>query len=205
MVALKPTVSDDMHLYDDAFGIVRVAQSQARPDLPDGALLLTGLLPSWPYTLLNVSLGDQARMTRRDCGCAMGALGWRWHLDTVRSFEKINVAYAPVHLSAIERLVEEVLPAEFGGSPIDYQLYEADDELVNGNARLRVLIAPSVGRIDEERARTLARDALRGGGATTVDLEADRDWLTVERRLPVVSAGGKIYHLHRASWSTDPR
>jgi len=202
---LEPSAADDMHLYHDAFAVVRVAASEATAELPAGALLLTGLQPSWPYTLLNVSLGDQATMTRRDCGCAMGALGWPWHLDTVRSFEKIKVGAAPVPVSAIERLVEEVLPAQCGGSAIDYQLYEADDEMVHGQARLRLLIAPSVGEIDEQRARALALAALRRGGATTADLEADPDWLTIARRLPVVSAGGKIYHVHRASWSTEPK
>jgi len=202
---LEPTVADDMHLYHDAYGIVRVPGGEATAELPSGAVLLTGLLPSWPYALLNVSLGDQARMTRRECGCAMGALGWTWHLDTVRSFEKISVAATSIHFSNIERLVDEVLPSQFGGAPIDYQLYDVDDEMVHGQTRLRLLIAPSVGAIDEQRARTLALAALRRDGAITADLETARDWFTVDRQPPVVSAGGKIYQIHRASWSTEPR
>jgi hypothetical protein len=44
------------------------------------------------------------------------------------------------------RIIEEVLPARFGGSALDYQLVEEEDE--NGFTRLTFVVSPSVGELD---------------------------------------------------------
>ena len=54
-------------------------------------------------------------------------------------------------------LLEEALPARFGGSPSDYQLVE--DE-VGGLARVELLVSPRVGEVNEPELVAYVLDAL---------------------------------------------
>ena len=175
--------------------------------LPADALLFTGLRPrSSPLTLLNVSLGDRAVLSERACGCPLGALGWRRHLGEVRSFEKLTSGGMNVLDADVVRILEEVLPARFGGGPGDYQLVE--DEAANGQPRLTLLLHPRIGPLDPEAAVRAFLDAVAAGrsGRVTSLAWADGGLLRVERRAPVTTETGKIQHLHvaagrsRASW-----
>jgi hypothetical protein len=74
--------------------------------------------------LLNLSLGDHARLERRACGCPLERLGWDTHLETIRSFEKLTAAGMNFLDVDVIRVLEEILPARFGGGPTDYQLQE---------------------------------------------------------------------------------
>ena len=72
------------------------------------------------------------------------------------------------------RILEEVLPKRFGGTPLDYQLLESEDG--GGLTRVSLLIGPAVAGIDEKAVtdtvfavlRDVARDSrpsvvIRGG------------------------------------------
>jgi hypothetical protein len=56
-------------------------------------------------------------------------------------------------------ILEEVLPARFGGSPLDYQLLEEEDE--QGFTRLSLLVSPRVALADENAALELIASALQ--------------------------------------------
>jgi hypothetical protein len=98
------------------------------------------------------------------------------------------------------RVLEEVLPAEIGGSPTDYQLVENEDDI--GRARLRLLVHPRLGELDEQRVREVFLRALSSGGTSSALmglLWRDAELVTVERTAPRVTGAGKIQHLHRVS------
>lgn len=194
LAAARP---DELHLLHDLVALVQTGTEGAPRGLPPGSLLVTSLRPTAPMVLLNVSLGDQAVVGERECGCPMQAAGWTTHLHTVRSFEKLTLAGMAFLDRDVVRVLEEVLPGRFGGSPTDYQLVEEEDAA--GRPSLRLLVHPSVGPVDAAAVADTFLGALgRGSGAERVmELEWRQAGLPrVERRPPLRTPAGKILHLH---------
>lgn len=193
---LAPIAADDVHLFDDLHALIQPGAG-ASPDLPAEALLVTSLCASSPLVLLNVSMGDQSVVERRRCGCFLERLGWTTHLHTIRSFEKLTAGGMTFMASEVVRILEEVLPARFGGGPIDYQLLEEDGE---AGTELRLLVHPNVGPIDASAVLDAFLEAI--GGGTGAERVMALHWRTshmlrVERRPPFTTAGGKVLQLHR--------
>ena len=97
----------------------------------------------------------------------------------------------------VVRVLEETLPARFGGGPTDYQLVE--DEGPAGTPRLRLLVHPAVGKLDSATVAATFLEALATGpgAARVMGLAwADAGFLQVERTEPRPTASGKILHLH---------
>jgi hypothetical protein len=98
------------------------------------------------------------------------------------------------------RVIEETLPAEFGGSALDYQLIEEEDE--NGFTRLTVVISPTVGPIDDAAVieRVLAEVAKDSPGADLAHaIWRDAGTLRVRREDPTWSTLGKLLSLRPAN------
>jgi hypothetical protein len=139
---LTPSAADEVHVVRDSHALIQ-AGPQDRPVLPAGALLLSSLRPTAPFVMLNVSLGDEAAQSARACGCPLHALGWTTHLHTIRSFEKLTAAGMTFLDADVVRVLEDVLPARFGGGPTDYQLVETEER--DGLPHLRLLVRPELG------------------------------------------------------------
>lgn len=191
-----PVEPDDQHLLHDRHAVIAV--EAPKPRLPRGALLFTSLLPSAPFVLLNAALGDRAVLRRRACGCPLEELGWEMHVHTIRSFEKLTAAGVSLLDTDVTRVLEEVLPARFGGSVSDYQLAETED--ADGALLVRLRVHPRVGPLDEAAVAGAFRDALADGpgGERIAELQWRSAGLPrVERAPPAVSATGKVLHVHR--------
>jgi hypothetical protein len=189
---LAPEASDEMHVFSDLNALIRAEDGP----LPAGALLVTSLRSTTRSILLNVSMGDCAVVSERRCGCPLEALGWRTHLHDIRSYEKLTAGGMTFLDVDIARILEEVLPGRFGGGPTDYQLIE--DEAADGQPRLRLRVAPSVGPLDSPAVIAAFLDALATRSAT--ERVMSLQWrqaglLTVERDDPRPTPAGKILHL----------
>jgi hypothetical protein len=109
--------------------------------------------------------------------------------------------------SDVIRILEEVLPACFGGGPTDYQLVETEEGA--GHSRLRLIAHPALGPLDEAALIDAFLGAVgRRGGAEAIMAQVWRDAriLRVERRPLHTTDTGKILHLHvrtgsRVSWT----
>jgi hypothetical protein len=186
----------DMHARLDAFAVIpnRCQAGHATVD----ALMLTSLLPTAPKVLLNVETDDFGEMTERPCGCRWDALGCRLHLRHLRSFTKLTGEGTTVLGTNCEYVIEQVLPHAFGGSSVDYQLVEAEDE--QHVTRLYLLVSPKVGHIDEETVRRRFADALRRtadnplGGFRSIWDQAGS--VRVVRRDPILTGAGKLMPFH---------
>src|SRR5262245_56686336 len=193
---LAPDGSDDLHVASDLHAVIQAgADGPFRPQ----SLLVTSLRATARVMLLNVSLGDEADLDERACGCPLERLGWRRHLRRVRSFEKLNAGGIALLDADIVAVLEEMLPARFGGGPTDYQLVE--DESTDGRPRLRLLVDPALGPLDEAAvAETFLAAIGQGTGVEhLVELQWRRAGLpVVERRRPRMAASGKIRHLDHA-------
>ncbi len=194
---LAPEAADELHLFHDLRAVIQPGTDGAAAGLPPTALLFSSLRRTAPLILLNVSLGDLAVLGRRSCGCPLERLGWTTHLHTIRSYEKFTAGGMTFLDTDIIRVLEEVLPARFGGAPTDYQLVE--DEAGDGRPRLRLLVHPAVGPVDCQGVKEAFVNAIsRGDGVERVMGLAWQaaGFLRVERRVPECTTGGKILHLH---------
>jgi len=194
---LAPETPDETHLLHDLHALIQPGQDGGAHGLPPLALFISSLRPTAPFILLNVSMGDQAVMTQQACGCHMERLGWATHLHTIRSYEKLTSGGMTFLDTDVIRVLEEILPARFGGAPTDYQLVE--DEADGGSPRLRLLVHPAVGPLDSTKVADAFLAAIGAGtGAERVMalLWRDAGLLRVERLAPRTTASGKILHLH---------
>jgi len=144
-------------------------------------------------------MGDAGILEPADCGCPLTALGWTTRLRSILSFEKLTGEGMTFHDTDVVRILDETLPARFGGGPGDYQLVE--DESPDGRSRLRLLVHPHVGPIDAGAVTETFLSALRApGGAQDVTALVWRSagLLEVERRVPEATRAGKVLHVHRA-------
>lgn len=197
---LAPQVADEIHLYQDVRAVIQPGDDGVKDGLPPTALLLSSIRPTAPLILLNVSLGDQAIFSQRRCGCPLEAIGWTTHLHTIRSYEKLTAGGMTFLDADLTRVLEDVLPARFGGGPTHYQLVE--EETADGHPRLRLLAHPVVGPLDAKAvAETFLTAISPGSGVERVMglLWRDGGFLAVERRAPEGTASGKILHLHVGS------
>jgi hypothetical protein len=202
---LAPADADEVHVLEDLHAVIQPGSADARPELPPQALLLTSLRPTARLMLLNVSSGDQGVLGTRRCGCPLEGLDWTRHLHGIRSFEKLTAAgmtFADAHLIHV---LENVLPARFGGGPADYQLVEEEAE--GGRPRLRLLVHPGIGPLDPAAVReTFLAAVSRGSGVERVMGLAWREaaLLRVERRPPERTSAGKILHLRTPRTMLQP-
>lgn len=188
---LAPESSDDMHVFHDLHAIVQPADS--------ASLLVTSLRRATPLVMLNLSMGDQATLRPRACGCPLERLGWTTHLEGVLSHEKLTAAGMTFHDVDVVRVLERALPERFGGGPTDYQLIE--DETAGGEPVVRLLVHPAVGPLDAARVAEAFLAAIgAGSGAARImgAVWSDAKVVRVERRAPIPAASGKILHLHVA-------
>src|SRR5207248_3965256 len=189
---VAPAAPDDYHLLHDLVALVQPGTDGEQRGLPSRALLVSSLRRTAPVVLLNVSLGDQAVLVERACGCPLETVGWTTHLHTVRSFEKLTLGGMTFLDRDVIRVLEEVLPARFGGGRTDYQLIE---EVEKGRSALRLLVHPEVGPLDPEAVADAFLRAI--GGGSGVERVMELEWrqaglLRVERRPPLATAAGNI-------------
>ena len=113
--------------------------------------------------MINFSMGDRADFLDRSCGCPLEALGWKPQLCNVRSYEKLTAGGATFYDADVIRVLEEVLPARFGGAPPDYQLLEEETEV--GHPVLKLVVHPRLGEIDQASLAHAFLEAMGGGSS----------------------------------------
>jgi hypothetical protein len=188
-----PLAADDVHIMSDRYAMIQRSRLASVGGPVVDALLITSLSHTAPKIVFNTEPGDYARLEERDCGCSLGTLGLRTHLSEVRSFEKLTGEGVTFARSVLQQILEEVLPARFGGASLDYQLVE--EETTNSAIRLVLQVSPEVGEIDEDAIRTALLDELGRGSA--VDQYQAGIWrnaqtIQIRRESPLSTRAGKV-------------
>ena len=95
-----------------------------------------------------------------------------------------------------------MLPARFGGSPLDYQLLEEEDE--RHFPRLSLIVSPRIPLADEQAVTTRCSRPSDGqpGRRRGPGVWAQAKTLRVRRMEPVATARGKYLPLRRAIMTT---
>lgn len=149
---------DDVHFLSDKLAVLQRDRAVGSDGARVGALSYTSLLTSTSRVLINAESDDYAILEERDCGCPFGELGLSLHVHRIRSFEKLTSEGNHFLGSDLYALLDEVLPARFGGGPTDYQLVE---EEVGGLPRINVVVRPEVGPLQETEVLGAVVDFMR--------------------------------------------
>lgn len=196
---LAPSESNDHHFREDHLALIQHPQPVPGTDLEVDAFHLTSLLASAPKLAINVECDDYGVVEERRCGCALEGLGFRRHVRGIRSFRKLTSEGMTLMGSDMLRILEEVLPARFGGGPGDYQLVEREAE--DGLTRLELFVSPRLAIADDAQVLEAVYSGLTAPSAAS-DL-ARATWraagsLRVRREEPRSSVRGKVLPLHLA-------
>jgi hypothetical protein len=202
MGCAQPLDENDMHFLRDALALIQYPRSVAGSEITVQAFHFTSLLPAAPKLLLNVESDDYGIVETRSCGCPFEALGYTEHLRKVESFRKLTGEGVTLVGSDMLYILEEVLPERFGGSPLDYQILEEEDQ--QGFTRLSLLINPAIQIEDEAAIIKMVVDNLRRkvGQHQALDLWKQAQTLRVRRQKPILTARGKFVPLLKSKWST---
>ncbi len=197
MGCANPTDCNDLHLLKDAFAVIQKPRQVPGSEIIVEAFNITSLLLTAPKLMLNVEIDDYGILESRSCGCPLEDLGFTEHLREIRSFSKLTGEGVTLVGSEMVRILEEVLPTRFGGSPLDYQLMEEEDE--QGFTRLSLLINPSLEIADENAVieavlEAMEKSSVGADSASAIWKQAKA--LRVKREKPIWTARGKLMPLH---------
>jgi hypothetical protein len=195
----NPLGENDLHLFRDAWGLIQSPIQVPGSKLIVDAFCFTALLPTVPKIIFNVELDDYGILDQRDCGCPMQKAGFPDHVRDIFSFRKLTGEGMTLVGSTMLRIMEEVLPTKFGGSALDYQLVEEEDE--NGFTRLTFVVSPAVGTVDEKNLIDTVLDEVSRdspGADLARAVWRDAGTLRVRREDPTWSTLGKLLSLRPA-------
>ncbi len=190
-----PVEPDDVHFCKDAFALITHPYTiESGVTVP--ALNLTSLLDTSSKIMLNYQSDDYGIVQERTCGCALEGHGYNTHLHGIRSYSKLVGEAVTLIGNDMLHILEHLLPARFGGSPLDYQLIEQEDE--TGLTRLYLIIDPQVRIADEQQVIEFVLNALTE--SSPMGDVARRMWqqdqtLRIKRMEPVWTARGKLLPL----------
>lgn len=196
---------DQVHLHADLVALVTHPRPVPGWDLEVDSFHFTTLSPAASKIMLNVEMDDHGTVEHRECGCPFGELGLRTHLSDIRSFRKLTGEGVCLVGSDAVRILDQDLPARFGGSPLDYQLVEEEDE--GGLTRLSLLIHPRLGPLDETEAARAVTAGLRRrgyGSHLAASLWDEAGTIRVTRCEPSLTARGKHLPLRQIRRAAPP-
>jgi hypothetical protein len=188
-----PADETDVHFLEDGLAAIQVPVPIAATGEEIDAFCFTTLRSSSSRLLLNVEMDDFGILERRECGCPFGELGFDAHIRRVRSYRKLTGEGINLLDGEMMRILEEILPARFGGAPHDYQLHEREDE--DGFTRLVLVVDPRIEIPGEGDLVALVLETLRDGNVYADS--AREHWrqagsFRVERRAPEWTGRGKF-------------
>lgn len=193
MGCASPLDGTDIHFFSHRLAVIQRPQSVPGTETTVNVFCYTSLLATAPKLMLNMESDDFGILERRTCGCQLEAAGFSDHIRQVRSARKLTGEGITLIGSDLLRIMEEVLPARFGGSLLDYQLVEEED--ANGFTRMNLLVSPELQIADEGEPVRILLEAL-GKGELRADIArsvlAAAGSIRVRREKPVANARGKL-------------
>jgi len=195
----QPVDGNDLHFLKDALALIQYPRHVPGTEITVDAFHFTTLLPTSPKLFLNVESDDYGVIENRSCGCPLESYGFTEHLRYIRSFRKLTGEGVTLIGSEMIHILEEILPSHFGGSPLDYQLMEEEDD--HGFTKLSLIISPKINIKDETEVIEMFLNALRRS-STSADLAralwSQAGTLRVKRMEPIWTARGKLNPLYLA-------
>jgi hypothetical protein len=140
-------------------------------------------------------MDDSGILEPAPCDCEFSRLGFKTRIRDIYSYGKLTGQGMTLVGTNIVKILEDVLPRQFGGAPTDYQLVEMEGE---SQTRLCFRVSPRV-RIDspEQLKECFLKEVRRyGGGAAASRVWRQSEAIDVVRAEPMISGSGKVLSLH---------
>ncbi len=197
MGCVYPVEPGEVHLEADSFALITHPYPVEGAGVTVPAFNWTTLHNAIPKVMLNFQSDDFGVVDERPCGCDLHAWGFTTHLRDIRSYSKLTGEGVTLIGTEMARVLEEVLPARFGGSPLDYQLLEEED--AQGLTRLSLLVSPHVALPADEQVvavllEALSRSSSMADAARSVWQQTQT--LQIRRQTPIPTLPGKLLPLH---------
>jgi len=193
--------SDSCHFLKDTNAVITHRLKPSYSDAEVDSFLFTTLLFESPKILLNVGMGDYGNVWNEPCSCEFGKLGFDAHVSQIHSYEKLTGEGVTFVDTDLIHIIENELPRRYGGQSTDYQLIEEED--ARGLTRLRLLISPRVGKVDEQALAETFIQLIKVGESSPEswtqsgsDMWAQARTLRVKRDYPIPTRSGKILPFH---------
>jgi len=178
-----------MHLYSDRIAAVPAGPAPATTGAEP--LLFTSVTASAPKLLLNVDIGDAARLRARRCSCALGAAGLELEVSEVHGHDKVSGAGMTVAVRVLRDVLDQLF-LDAGVPPDSYELYEEENE--SGDSRVLIVVDPEVELLEDELvAALLERLRSRGPeGKLAASLWRESGTIEIRRQHPNRTEAGKL-------------
>jgi hypothetical protein len=183
-----------VHVCLDSIAVISRRKRAPLSDVNVDSLLLTPLLPSAPTVVVNVEMDDAGTLGRAKCDCSLSALGLTTQLDDIFSYGKLTGGGVTLLSGGLLSILEQSLPARFGGVPSDYQLVECEGA---GQTEIQLRAHPRLEGSEEEIRRFFLSELKRvWGGGPAGGVWTQMGAIRVVLAQPYSMGGGKVNLLH---------
>jgi len=188
---------NSVHVYTDSVAVISYRRPAPFTDSTVNSLLLTSVNPLASRVYLNVEMDDCGDIGIADCGCLHSRLGYRTVIRDLYSFGKLSGHSTTLAGSDIVRILEERLPARFGGAPGDYQMVEEQGET---QVEIKLRVSPGVKGADPKVVESYFLDCIRGvyGGTASRRVWEHSGSISAIIAEPHRTSTGKVLPLHLA-------
>jgi hypothetical protein len=193
---LHPSEAGELHLHSDTTSLIQpngtLNENKMKP------FFLTSFLGTAPRIMINVEIGDAGSISKRDCGCPLHDIGFHTHLSQVRSFSRTSSEGMSLPYQVLQNIIEDILPVKHGGTSLDYQWIEVEDN--KSLTRLVLLVSPSIGAVNEkELIKDVLTELKQRGVYDRINAEMwdQAGALRVVRRNPKPTGAGKAVPVMR--------
>ncbi len=126
------------------YAIALIARKQETAWMEEvNSLYATSILPQSPRIFINAEIGDTGIIEKATCDCLFSQLGFDLQVRDIAAISKVTAQGVTIEVIELVPLLEEALPARFGGHPGDYQLCELE---AGSQTEIVLRIAPGASR-----------------------------------------------------------
>ncbi len=190
------------HVMKDAIALVSRTQESAWTDTQVNSLYATSLLPIAPRIFINAEIGDTGVIEKATCDCSYSKLGFDLQVRDVAAISKVTAQGVTIEITELVPLLEEKLPARFGGHSGDYQLCETE---AGSQTEIVLRIRPGVSAAPPNDILKHFLDEVKRvyGGSLSVVSWLHSEGIRVEVVPPVLAATGKYRAVRLLGASTQ--
>ncbi|MEP7365135.1 MAG: hypothetical protein ABI972_17920 [Acidobacteriota bacterium] len=186
-----------VHLFDDNVVAYVHRRRAALSDAHVNALQFTSLMPFCPHVLVNAEMDDAGVIGPATCDCSYTRLGLTRQVSEIFSFGKLTGQGMTLVGTDLLKILEEVLPAQLGGAPGDFQLVEREGAAqTEVTLRVNPRIQASPDKIRECFLRELKNFY---GGSLASRMWTHANGVQIISGQPYATRTGKIHALHLLS------
>lgn len=185
-----------VHVCRDQIAVITRRRVAPLSDVEVDSLLFTTLLPFAPHVAINLEMDDAGILGPATCGCPLTQLGFNQQIDRIYSYGKLTGQGTTLLSADLLNILEQKLPARFGGLPGDYQLVEREG---TNQTEIELRVHPRLNAAPGDEIKRYFLDEIKGLWAGSM---ARWVWVQTESVRVVFAephasgSRGKVHPLH---------